>query len=471
MLLIIFVSFFLTGAFSFYHFKKENELHRREQLRRKEYAVMQAIDYFLRHQELSPHTDSIVRLFDNKICELARVNSMDINIYALNGELLISSRPQLFQEGVLEPQIPFYIMEQLHQTSEQVLRRNYTDSLSFLSTYDFIRNYQEKPIAIVQIPYFSSQEKPRQDLQAFLMRLGEIYFLLFLAAGFLAYLLSNYITGSLQAITEKIKNTRISEKNPPLQWSFHDEIGTLVDEYNRMVEELEQSAVKLAQTERESAWKEMARQVAHEIKNPLTPMRLNVQHLEKSLQTDQPDKLRQFSRGMISQIDSLSNIAEAFSRFASLPEAQLQDVKLSELLERVASLYSEEQVLVQCDPPHLHIQADPDQLLRVMNNLLNNSLQAIPADRDPQLQITACREEDQVRISISDNGLGIPQEQQEKIFEPRFTTKSRGMGLGLALVKRIIDNHQGHIELESVPQQGTSFHLILPIQPPVAKGD
>lgn len=467
MLLIIFISFFLTGTISFYHFKKENELYHEERLKRKEYAVTQAIDYFLRDQPLTDNTDSIVGMFDNKICELARVNSMDINIYGLNGNLLISSRPELHEKNIIPSKLDFRLMERLYKTSEQVLVKTINnDTLEFLSTFDFIRNYEEKPVAIVNLPYFDTEDVHKEDLEAFLMRLGEIYFLLFLAAGFIAYFLSNYITGSLQAITEKIKQTRISENNPPLRWRFDDEIGTLVDEYNRMLEELEQSAVKLAQTERESAWKEMAKQVAHEIKNPLTPMRLNVQHLQKTLQTEQPNKLKEFSQSMIDQIDTLSNIAQAFSRFASMPEVRKEKFQLKEVIQRVAALYPENNIRFECENEELQIEADKDQLLRVMNNLINNALQAIPPEREEKLCIALEEKENEVKITVADNGVGITEEQREKIFEPRFTTKSRGMGLGLSLVKKIIDSLGGRIQFESEPNKGTNFYIFIPKSTP-----
>jgi signal transduction histidine kinase len=462
MLLIIAISFFLTGTISFYHFKKENELYHEERLKRKEYAVTQSIDYFLREQELSDNTDSIVRLFDNKICELARVNSMDINIYSLKGELLISSRPELYEKHIIPSKIDYTLLERLYKTAEQVLLKSRGDSIEYLSTFDFIRNYEERPVAIINLPYFDTEDVHSEDLEAFLLRLGEIYFLLFIAAGFMAYFLSNYITGSLQAVGEKIQSIRISEKNPPLKWKFNDEIGTLVDEYNRMVEALEASAIKLAQTERESAWKEMAKQVAHEIKNPLTPMRLNVQHLQKSLETNQPQKLEEFSQSMIDQIDTLSNIAQAFSRFASMPAIQKEHFPIQEVVSRVASLYPENNLSFSGHEARVSVYADKEQLIRVMNNLINNALQSIPEGRPEEIIISVTQTNQFVQIAVKDNGCGIEPEQEAKIFEPNFTTKTRGMGLGLALVKRIVNSLNGHIYFESTPQVGTTFFVEIP---------
>lgn len=464
MLLIIAVAFLLTGTISFYHFKKENELYHEERLKRKEIVVQQGIQFFLGNENLSSHTDSIVKLFDTKVCELARINDVDINIYSLQGGLLISSTPALHEQRIVPRSLPVSLLEALDSRSDQLVVRTRGDTLDYLSTYDYIRNFEGEAVAIINLPYFLGEELQRnQDLENFLWRLAEIYFLLFAVGAFIAFLLSNYITGSLKAIGEMIKNTKISGSTKGLRWRFKDEIGTLVEEYNRMVEALEQSAVKLAQTERESAWKEMARQVAHEIKNPLTPMRLSVQHLKQSLATQQPEKLADFSESMIAQIDSLSQIAEAFSRFASLPEMQIEPFALQALLPRLQTLYPQLELDLAPGSAQLLLRADREQLMRVFTNLINNAYQAIPPDRAPAVRLSAQQQGPYLALGIHDNGTGIPAERAEKIFEPRFTTKSHGMGLGLALVKRIVDGLGGQIDFQSRPEVGTSFAVLIPL--------
>ncbi len=463
MILIILISFFLTGAISFYYFKNQNNLYHQERLKRKEYAINEAIDYFLRDQPLTTHTDSIVKMFDTKICELADINSMDINIYGMNGNLLISSRPELYEKGIVPEHLEEQLLKELRGSPEQLIIKAKRDSLSYISTFDYIRNYMDKPIAVINLPYFDTENVQQRDLSDFLMRLSEIYFLLFIAAGLIAYFLSNYITGSLQTIGDMLKNTKINESNPPLKWRFDDEVGALVDEYNRMMQELENSAVKLAKTERESAWKEMAKQVAHEIKNPLTPMRLNVQYLEKSLKTENPEKLKEFTNSMISQIDTLSNIAEAFSRFASLPEMKFEEFPVKEIIKRTTGLYPDYKIEFHCEDPELQIRADKNQLVRVMNNLINNAIQSIPEGREAIIKVSVGKTGEVVNIAVEDNGSGIPTDQRDKIFEPRFTTKTKGMGLGLAMVKSIIDSFKGEIWFETEESKGTVFHIELPL--------
>lgn len=463
MILIILISFFLTGAIMFYHFKNSNEQYHQERLRRKEFAVIESINYYLREQQkIEASNDSIVSMFDDKICELSKINSMDISIYSLSGHMLITSNPILREQGLVNDSLPENLLRTIRERAAQVVVGARNDTMKYLSSYDLIHNLQGKPLAIVNVPYFDTEDIHKQDVQNFLMRLGEIYLLLFLVSILIAYFLANYITGSLQAIGQKLKNVKINEQNPPLHWRFEDEIGTLVNEYNRMLGELEKSAVRLAKTERETAWKEMAKQVAHEIKNPLTPMRLNVQYLEKTLKCEDQEKLKEFTESMISQIDTLSSIADAFSRFASMPDMRSEKFPASEIIQRVTGLYPNYKIRFKCEDPQVMIQGDRDQLVRAMNNLINNAIQAIPEDREPIISVFLEKQNGEVLISVSDNGSGIPEQQAEKIFEPRFTTKTKGMGLGLAMVKNIIDGFRGNIWFNSQIGEGTTFYISLP---------
>lgn len=463
MILVILISFFLTGVIYFYHFKMENEKYHHERLRRKEFAVLEAINFLMREETSSMHADSLVQVFDTEICKLSKINTMDINIYSITGNLLISSSPDLFDHKVLRDSLSKSMLMNIQEAHEPLLVKAETDTMSYLSTYDYIRNNEGKPIAIINLPYFETEDVHRQDTKSFLMRLGQIYLLLGIVSIFIAYLLSNYITGSLNAVGQKLKNIKINEPNPPLKWKFDDEIGTLVDEYNRMLAALEESAVKLAKTERESAWQEMAKQVAHEIKNPLTPMRLNVQYLERTLKCENPEKLKEFTESMISQIDTLSSIAEAFSRFASMPDLHFERFPARVIVQRTTALYPGYKIDFVCEDPEVEIYGDKDQLVRVMNNLINNAIQAIPEDRTPQIQVRLEEREGEVIISVSDNGCGIAEDQGDKIFEPRFTTKTKGMGLGLAMVKNIIDGFGGKVWYNSKLGVGTTFYVSLPL--------
>lgn len=462
MLLIIIISFLTTGFIYFRHFQKENEVYHQERLKRKELAINEAINYFLRDQDISEDTDSIVSLFDEKICELADINKLDINIYSLKGRLLIGSNPDLFDKGIIPDKLGISVLQALKEGEDQLLVERRADSLRYLITYDYVVNFQDKPVAIINLPYFDTDNVNKKDQKNFLIQLAEIYLALFMIAGIVAYLLSNYIAGSLKTIGLKLKETKIDEFIP-LKWKFDDEIGTLVGQYNMMLAKLEKSAVSMAKTERESAWKEMAKQVAHEIKNPLTPMRLNVQYLEKTLKTENPEKLKEFTESMIYQIDTLTSIAGAFSSFANMPELKLEKYLAKEIVQRTTDLYPGHNISFTCEDEDLILQVDKDQLVRVMNNLITNAIQAVPETDEPEIHVNLKREGERVLMSIMDNGCGIAEEQREKIFEPRFTTKTKGMGLGLAMVKNIITGFEGDIWFKTELDKGTTFFISLPL--------
>tara|TARA_R110002096_G_scaffold386418_2_gene580320 strand:- start:22794 stop:24194 length:1401 start_codon:yes stop_codon:yes gene_type:complete len=465
MLLMILLSFIVTGLIYFRHFQNENEIYHEERLKRKETAVNEAINYFLRDQKISEHTDSIVSLFDDKICELADINRLDINIYSLKGKLLIGSNPELFHLGLIPDTLPPHIMNQLSHKGDQLVVDRRVDTLRYLVSYDYVRNAEEKEVAIVNLPYFDNDNVIVEEQKSFLIQLSQIFLALFIISGLIAYLLSNYITSSLIAIGQKLKETRINDYKP-LKWKYNDEIGALVKQYNKMLTELEESAANLAKQQREEAWKEMAKQVAHEIKNPLTPMRLNVQYLEKSLKTEEPEKLKEFTQGMISQIDTLTNIASAFSSFARMPDAKMEEVEAKDIILQSTLLFTDVNISFNCEDESLKIRGDKDQLLRVMNNLIKNAIQAIPEERETKIDVSIKQQGESVLISVKDNGTGVPEDKWNKIFEPSFTTKTKGMGLGLAMVKNIIEGLQGEIWFKTKTDEGTTFFISLPIARP-----
>jgi nitrogen fixation/metabolism regulation signal transduction histidine kinase len=301
-----------------------------------------------------------------------------------------------------------------------------------------------------------------------------IYVILIAFSIFIALVISNYITKPLQLIKDKISQLKLGRTNEKIEWSKNDEIGSLVLEYNRMVDELSNSAVLLAKSERESAWREMAKQIAHEIKNPLTPMKLSVQYLQKAWDEKTPDwdeRLKRFTQTIVEQIESLSIIASEFSDFAKMPKSKFAKTEIVEVIKNsiglfknatpinIALNYSENQ----------YVLADREQLLRVFNNLIKNAIQAVADPSKGFIEITVEQDVELVIITFKDNGKGIPREQREKVFYPNFTTKSGGMGLGLAMVKNIVQNAGGEITFESEENVGTTFIVALPVYNPGTK--
>ena len=464
MIAIIVLSSILMASITIFHFKRENEQYHKERLTRKEDAIHASIDYFLQQDPMAQSADSITPLFNDKICELADINNLDINIFDLSGQLLITSKPDLFDTKTLPDSLDKLILNRLAAGESRVVIEQSSESTEYLSTYEYISSSKGMPIAVINVPYFQSDSFHKRELKEFLSSLAQIYLLLLIGAGFLAYFLSNYITSSLTAVRARIKDIRIGELNEPLEWEHDDEIGALVVEYNRMLRELSKSAALLAKSEREGAWKKMARQVAHEIKNPLTPMKLTVQMFERKLTPNDPDfeeKLKSFTKTLVEQIDTLSSIASSFSAFAQMPAQQHESLYLNSTLRPCIALFQHHIVNFETlASDETRIKADKEYLIRVMNNLLTNALQAVPEDRTPEITVRASPpEEGVVRVAVIDNGCGVPKNQFSQIFEPDFTTKSSGAGLGLAMVRNIMQSFGGSVVLHSEEGVGSTFEL------------
>jgi two-component system nitrogen regulation sensor histidine kinase NtrY len=243
------------------------------------------------------------------------------------------------------------------------------------------------------------------------------------------------------------------------------EIDSLVNSYNKMIDDLEDSAERLAKTEREQAWQEMAKQVAHEIKNPLTPMRLTVQSFQKNSGlkgSDQNGKLNDFCDTLIEQIDTMSNVATSFSDFATLPKTQLEKTDIVDATKKVVEIFEQNNITLETSSENIFVKLDKEQWIRVMTNLIKNSIQAIPHDREPLINVKITENSKTVKVMVSDNGLGVSKINRDKIFEPKFTTKSDGMGLGLGIVRSIINSHRGKISYKSKSKKGTDFKISLP---------
>jgi nitrogen fixation/metabolism regulation signal transduction histidine kinase len=284
----------------------------------------------------------------------------------------------------------------------------------------------------------------------------------------LAYFLSSYITKSLKTISDKINETSLDQKNEKIVIEANSrEINSLIKAYNAMVDKLEESASMLAQSEREQAWREMAKQVAHEIKNPLTPMRLTVQSFQRKFDPEDPDlkqKLNDYTKTLIQQIDTMSSVASAFSNFASMPAQQNETLNVVEVVEFSLDIFNEEYLQFESDEKEIVTVMDRTQLIRIITNLVKNAIQAIPEEQENKSIVVAVkRVENYVNITVKDNGIGIELENIEHIFEPKFTTKTSGMGLGLGIIKNIIENYKGTITFETEYGKGTTFIVSLPI--------
>jgi two-component system, NtrC family, nitrogen regulation sensor histidine kinase NtrY len=469
MLTILVISFLVTGGLAYYDHFEQNQNYNEQRFQRKEKSVKASMDYFLEQTGSAVSPDSIAPLFNDKICELSDVHNLFIVLYDVRGNYLISTNSQTLDSLGLPYHVGYSILKQLSSGTDRAVIDKLQTSEDYTIAYWYFKDRTGKPLAITNVVYDRS-DADTKDIWAFIRELGASYLVLFLLTVLAAYFLSTYISRPLRIIAERLKQVELGKPNEPIRWSGKNEIGTLVEEYNRMLRELEVSASQLAREERESAWREMAKQVAHEIKNPLTPMKLRVQHLERSWQ-DNPaqfeEKLGKFCSSMTEQIDTLTRIANEFSNFAKMPRPELGPLNLPKIAGDAVDLFRHTQHADLRFRAYLienpTVLSDRDHLIRVFNNLLTNAVQAIPPDRPGIIWVQLRQCGDQLVVRVSDNGEGIPEESLASVFVPNFTTKTTGSGIGLTMVKSMISQSGGQVWVKSKPGKGASFYFSLPV--------
>lgn len=409
------------------------------------------------------------RYLEHLLADLSSVLFTDINVYDLRGRLIASSRPQVFSTGLLGPRMDAvaYARMAVLQASDFVHQESIGSAL-YRSAYMPLRDRNGTVMGYLSLPSFADQRQQEQERSGVLVAVVNLFVLLFALSVLVALFISNWTTRPLDLLKRSLSAVDLQGENKPLTYRGKDELGQLVEVYNRKVEELRESAEKLARSERESAWKEMARQVAHEIKNPLTPMKLGIQHFQHTWDPNAPDakaKLDRFTSSMVEQIDVLSRVAGDFSRFAQLSAARETVLDLNEVARSVVVLFAgEQQATISLNTaPRLLVKADREHLVRVLNNLIKNALQSIPDGRNGQVDVVLKQEGADALIEVRDNGIGITEADRARIFTPSFTTKSSGTGLGLAMVKRMVEQAGGKVWFITIEGVGTSFFVSLPL--------
>lgn len=468
MLAMIALSFMAMFVVTITDHNEQNDAANERRFMEMEESIKASMDYFLMQQGGTINGDSLITIFSDKVCELSDVHDVFIALFDLRGRYLLSSNFTQMDSLSISEQVNYSILKQLSTGNTRAVIDKDFKSDKYTMAYWYFYDINKKPILITNVVYEKSYDKI-SALRKFLREISQVYIIVFLIAAFVAFLLSRSITRSLQTITRRIRNVQLGKHNEPIEWKGKDEIGALVLEYNRMLTELEESAVALAQSERESAWREMAQQVAHEIKNPLTPMKLRMQQLLKSWENHDENfdqRIRMFSTSMIEQIDTLTRIANEFSHFAKMPKPELQDINLAKLTNSVVELYREKEgIEIQLRIYHVQneiVRLDKDQTVRVLNNLITNAIQAIPTEKIGKIDVALRGLKGGILIRVSDNGTGIDESQKQKIFVPSFTTKSTGTGLGLAMVKNIVIQSGGRVFFWSKKDKGASFYIIFP---------
>jgi nitrogen fixation/metabolism regulation signal transduction histidine kinase len=469
MILLILLASVLIAAVTIYQYKEQTNEYNQGRLERKEESVKAAINYWLNSGNGNTFPiveENLTYIFREKIYEISDIEKLEINIYNLSGNIVKTSHSGFVQSDALIKLSDTILNSVANNFDHRFVNTRTINDVNLQSSYSYITDNKFKPIGILNLQYVQDNTAQNEDLEEFLVRMAYVYILMFLLAIGLAYFISSYITRNLKAITEKMSRTRLNTSNEKIiLGNASSEIFTLVKAYNNMVDELEKSAIKLAKGEREQAWREMAKQVAHEIKNPLTPMRLTIQSFQRKFDVNDPDiydKLNEFSKTLIQQIDTMSSIASAFSNFAKMPIQNREELDVVEVIKHALDIFTEDYIFYFPKSEKIIAELDKTQLIRVLTNLVKNATQALVEVENKKIEVTVTEDNGNVEIIIADNGKGISEEDKDKIFEPKFTTKSSGMGLGLPMVKNIVEAYNGTITFTTKHNKGTVFKVVLP---------
>ena len=466
--LVLLASILILGV-TVYQYDEQTKDYNIQRFERKEATTSETIELELTNKTSYPvNTKNLSKIFQSRIYEISSINKLNISIFDLHGNLLVSSKTNAFEPSQIKP-LSYDILNDLAQNSNhKILIPLVKDGMGYQTSYSYINDPKFKRIGILELQFSQDNSEIEHELKEFIIRLSLVYLLMFIIAIALAYFLSSYITRSIKSISDKMEQTRLNERNEKIVLnSASSEIEILVEAYNNMIDQLEESAVKLAKSEREQAWREMAKQVAHEIKNPLTPMRLTVQSFERKFNPEDEnirEKLREYSQTLIQQIDVMSSIASAFSDFAKMPTQQREKIEVISIVKLALDIFNEDFITYTTKETELFANLDKTQLIRIVTNLIKNALQASEKEENPIIDVQVISTKKNVKIIVSDNGKGIPEEVKNLIFEPKFTTKSSGMGLGLPMIKNIIEAYDGTISFTSEEGIGTVFTVILPKQ-------
>jgi len=393
----------------------------------------------------------------------------DLNLYQLNGQLLATTRPEITEMNLQAPLMNADAYQNLHR--DKALYYTHEERLGtgvYQSAYIPLSDANGNVMAFLNTPYFSSTADLHNEIMNFMLTYINIILVLLGIALFFVLIVTKHLTQPLALIQNKLGDIKIDQKNEPIEWKRNDEIGALVKQYNQLIVELEKSAAELKRTTAESAWRGVARQVAHEIKNSLTPMRLSVQMLQRNIENGKatPEQTQRTANTLIEQIDALSDIASSFSRYAKLPENHPQPLDLAELVGNVVNLYDNAENITfsyHYDKAKNHtFNGDKTNLNSAVGNLVKNAVQAIGSKFDGKIEVSLQVTDKTYIISVKDNGKGIKEEDKSQIFLPNFTTKTGGSGVGLSLTYNIVQSAGGTISFESEEGKGAEFVIELP---------
>ena len=405
--------------------------------------------------------------FENHLTDLANLTNLDANVFNVNGEMIASSQPLIVENNLVSGYINPRARHQIQTGKNLLIQTENVGTLEYFVSYAALKAPRTgKLIGILGIPFFQSAYSLEKMQISILANILSIFALIFIGLVILSYFVSQWLTFPLKFITQSLRKTSLVKTNQPLIWNADDEIGLMVKEYNQMLFKLGESKAELEQTQRERAWREIAQQVAHEIKNPLTPMKLTLQQLERALNSNNhtSEKTAKAVASLLTQVETLNEIASSFSSFAKMPEPVMHPLELVSLLKRIVDLHMHAGDLVfNSAVKEAYILGDDQLLGRTFSNLILNSFQSAQPGKAMQVKVILSKENGDYVIAFEDTGKGITSEEAERIFSPHFTTKHSGSGLGLAISKQAIEQMKGRIWFESIIGKGSTFYISLPV--------
>ena len=462
MTFLVIIAFGGIAILTIPQYEEQSNKYHEQRLERKKSQLQRSISYIFQNTPSTLNQIQLDSVFKEKIFQIADVQNVNFNIYNLDGSLLNSTLIGA------ENKINDLVLLKLKNSEElSIIQKTTINNVQYRSSYSLILDNLSNPIWILNLPYYDDDQLNSYELNSFIAIFGKVYFLILIIAIIFSYLISVYITKSLSEIGKKIKQTRLDKTNTKIQIKARSkEVNILVESYNKMVEMLNDSVKKLSKSNKEQAWREMAKQVAHEIKNPLTPMRLSIQSFQRNFDKNDSkfkSRLDEFSKTLIQQIDTMSTIASAFSNFAEMPAQQGEKINIIETTKLALKIFKENYIVFSSEFEDLQVRIDRTQMVRIITNLIKNALEACELIKEPKVQVIIEKKKKEVLISVIDNGEGISKELKNKIFEPKFTTKTSGMGLGLGMVKNLVDSYDGRMSVRSKIDTGTTFSITFPL--------
>jgi len=463
MTVIVVVTFVLISIITIPQFKTQSDKYHSKRLERKEAQIQRSIAYFSKELRENRNVEERDSILAEKIYEVSDVQSVKFSIYSIDGKLINSTLPKKEINTISSD----LLSKILNQTDSKIIQITQIEDVQYRSSYSLIIDDNFNPLWILNLPYYDDDNLNSYELDSFLIILGEVYFFLLILSIIISYFVSQYMTQAISQIALKMKQTRLDKRNSKIKIKARSkEVKSLVESYNNMVEMLDKNVKELSKSNKEQAWRQMAKQVAHEIKNPLTPMKLSVQSFERNFHENgknNEEKVKEFSQTIIQQIDTMSSIASAFSNFAEMPVQQGEQTNIVKAIKLALEIFKEENVSFKSNFEKIIINIDKPQIVRIITNLVKNSIQACQNVSSPKINVTIKKKDNLVEIKVHDNGHGIPEDVRPNVFEPNFTTKSGGMGLGLGMVKNLVKSYEGKINFETKIDKGTIFKITFPL--------